>query len=96
MARTIWFRITWGADGYLYIEGKGKVLVVTDPTGAEDEYRALVKALRNAEREVEVIPAVNVPRDALSLLPYDCIILVQCRTVLARRGTDAGDARRRL
>ena len=63
------------ADGYLYIEGKGKVLIVTDPTGTEEEYKALLRALKNAEREVEVIPALNVPRDALSLLPYDCIIL---------------------
>ena len=63
------------ADGYLYIEGKGKVLLVTDPSGTEDEWKALRQSLARAEREVEVMPALNVPRDALSLLPYDCIIL---------------------
>lgn len=63
------------ADGYLYIEGKGKVLIITDPAGTEEEWKALALALRNAEREVEVVPALSVPRDALSLLPYDCIIL---------------------
>ncbi len=63
------------ADGYLYIEGKGKVLLVTDPSGTEEEWKALRTSLAHAEREVEVLPAVNVPRDALSLLPYDCIIL---------------------
>jgi len=63
------------ADGYLYIEGKGKVLLVSDPAGTDEEWKALARALRSAEREVEVVPALNVPRDALSLLPYDCIIL---------------------
>ena len=63
------------ADGYLYIEGKGKVLLVTDPSGTKEEWKALQGALDHAEREVEVIPALNVPRDALSLLPYDSIIL---------------------
>jgi uncharacterized membrane protein len=63
------------ADGYLYIEGKGKVLLVTDPSGTDEEWKALRDSLRRAEREVEVTPALNVPRDALSLLPYDCIIL---------------------
>lgn len=63
------------ADGYLYIEGKGKVLLVTDPSGNDEEWKALRDSLRRAEREVEVSPALNVPRDALSLLPYDCIIL---------------------
>ena len=63
------------ADGYLYIEGKGKVLLVTDPSGTEDEWKALRDSLVRAQREVEVMPALNVPRDALSLLPYDCIIL---------------------
>ena len=63
------------ADGYLYIEGKGKVLLVTDPSGTEEEWKTLRQSLARAEREVEVMPALNVPRDALSLLPYDCIIL---------------------
>lgn len=63
------------ADGYLYIEGKGKVLLVTDPSGTDEEWKALRDSLKRAEREVEVTPALNVPRDALSLLPYDCIIL---------------------
>ncbi len=63
------------ADGYLYIEGKGKVLLITDPSGADDEFKPLVASLQRAEREVKVMPALNVPRDALSLLPYDSIIL---------------------
>lgn len=63
------------ADGYLYIEGKGKVLLVTDPAGSDEEWQPLVASLRRAEREVQIMSAVNAPRDALSLLPYDSIIL---------------------
>jgi uncharacterized membrane protein/Mg-chelatase subunit ChlD len=64
------------AINYLFLKGKGKVLVATDPAGDPRDYTDFVKALRAADREVEVAPSYEFPRDALSLMPYDCIVFV--------------------
>ena len=84
-----------GADGvaanntalnYLYLEGAGKVLVVTDPSGDPRDVEEFVAAAREGEREVTVLDGYAFPRDVLSLMPYDLI-------VFAGVPADAFDAR---
>jgi uncharacterized membrane protein len=64
------------AINFLYLKGEGKVLVVTDPQGDPRDWETLVKALKDAKRLVEERAAFEFPRDAMSLMPYDCIIFV--------------------
>jgi uncharacterized membrane protein len=61
---------------YLYVEGQGKVLVVVDPSGEPTDWQPLSQAIREGDRDLEVLDAYEVPRDPLSLLPYDCIVFV--------------------
>jgi uncharacterized membrane protein len=63
------------AMGDLYLKGEGKVLVVTDARGDARDWEALVAALKLGERIVQVRMAYEFPRDPLSLLPYDLIII---------------------
>jgi uncharacterized membrane protein len=58
------------------VKGEGRVLVVNDPTGKPLDWQGLVEALRAEHRLVDVRTADNVPRDALSLMPYDAVIFV--------------------
>jgi hypothetical protein len=63
------------ASGDLYLKGEGKVLVITDARGDTRDWEALVTALKQSERIVQVRMSYETPRDALSLLPYDLIII---------------------
>jgi Ca-activated chloride channel homolog len=63
------------AMGDLYLKGEGKVLVITDARGDVREWEPLVAALKKAERVVQVRMSYETPRDPLSLLPYDLIII---------------------
>jgi Ca-activated chloride channel homolog len=60
----------------IFLQGKGKVLFVVSPEGDKRDWELLSAAVKEAGREVEVINAFELPREALSLLPYDCIIYV--------------------
>lgn len=63
------------AISHLYLRGKGKVLIVFDPNAPDArDYTDFVDALQQAEREVELKSAYEFPRDALALLPYDCVV----------------------
>ena len=62
------------AVNYIYVEGEGKALLVTDPLGDERDWQALRRAILDGERAVETIDAYDFPRDALSLMPYDCVL----------------------
>lgn len=64
------------AINFLYLKGEGKVLLVTDPQGDQRDWETLVKALKDAKRLVEVKSAFEFPRDAMSLMPYDCVVFV--------------------
>lgn len=64
------------AINFLYLKGEGKVLLVTDPQGDPRDWETLVKALKNAKRLVDVRSAFEFPRDAMSLMPYDCVVFV--------------------
>ena len=58
----------------LFLEGEGKVLIVTDPTGDERDWKSISQALRETKHAVDVKNAFEFPRDSSSLLLYDCII----------------------
>lgn len=60
----------------LFLEGEGKVLIVTDPVQEERDWQPLAKALRETKHAVDVQTAYDFPRDSASLLPYDCILFV--------------------
>ena len=59
---------------YIFVEGEGKVLLVTDSVGDRRDWESLEKAIREGERAVEVMNGSDLPRDAASLMPYDTII----------------------
>lgn len=59
----------------IYIEGEGKILVVTDPAGDPRDVSRFAEALRASRRAVETLQAFQLPRDTLSLMPYDAIVL---------------------
>ncbi len=59
---------------YIYIEGEGKILLVRDPDGEDRDWTDLRDTLKEGKRVVEVMDGFDLPRDALSLMPYDCII----------------------
>ena len=61
---------------FLFVEGEGRILVVTDPAGSDEEWKPLVEALDATERAVEVRTANEFPYDPLSLMPYDCVVWV--------------------
>ena len=79
-------RRTTLALGDLYLRGEGQVLVVTDARSDARDWEPLVAALKDSERIVQVRMAYELPRDALSLLPYDLVIF-------ANAPADAFDAR---
>jgi uncharacterized membrane protein len=64
------------AINFLYLKGEGKVLLVTDPEGEPRDWETLEKALKDAKRLVEIRSAFEFPRDAMSLMPYDCVVFV--------------------
>jgi uncharacterized membrane protein len=61
---------------HVYIEGEGKVLLVHDPQGDTRDWQNLADTLRDGKRDVELRDAYDLPRNSLSLMPYDCILLV--------------------
>ncbi len=83
---------------YLYIEGPGRVLIVTDPKGNPKEWRYVKEALERGEREVETVTATEFPLDPLSLMPYDAIVFanVPADTLFATQIQAVHDAVRNL
>ena len=73
------------ARNHVYLEGPGRVLVVTRDRTREEEqkeeaepvedWRHLVEALKSGKRNIDLRTATQFPRDAFALLPYDCIIV---------------------
>lgn len=59
---------------FIFVEGAGKVLLVTDSVGDKRDWELLETALRAGDRNVERIPGSELPQDATSLMPYDTII----------------------
>ena len=61
---------------YIFVEGEGKVLLVTDGSGDRRDWERLERAIRDGERSVERMEGIDMPRDAAALMGYDCIIFV--------------------
>ena len=59
---------------YIYIEGEGKVLIVTEPGGDSRDWEDLTSAIKQGKRAVETLSAYEFPRDSLTLMPYDLVI----------------------
>jgi len=59
---------------YIYLDGPGRILIVTDTSSSTEEIRFLELALKQGERQVEVMTAGQLPFDPLQLMPYDAII----------------------
>lgn len=64
------------AVSHIYLQGQGKVLVVVDEFGEQRDYQRFVEALEAAERQVDVQSTFQFARNALALLPYDCVVFV--------------------
>ncbi|MEZ6049090.1 MAG: VWA domain-containing protein [Planctomycetaceae bacterium] len=61
---------------YLYIEGEGNILLVTDPAGDPEDWQDLERAIQESKRQVTMISPYQFPQDPLSLMPYDGIFFV--------------------
>lgn len=85
-------------ENYLYIEGAGRILIVTDPRGNPKEWTYVERALKQGEREVETVTATEFPHDPLSLMPYDAIVFanVPADTLLSTQVQAVHDAVRNL
>jgi len=59
----------------LFLKGKGKVLFITSPSGDPRDAENMITALKESKRLVETLASYEFPRDAISLLPYDCVIM---------------------
>ncbi len=59
---------------YLYLDGPGRVLIVTDPQSNPAEWKPMEQALKQGEREVDVLSALEFPLDPLELMPFDAVI----------------------
>ncbi|MAT14210.1 MAG: hypothetical protein CMJ46_02960 [Planctomyces sp.] len=61
---------------YLYIQGEGSILLVTDPAGDPEDWADLERALGESKRRVSVVNAYQFPQDPLTLMPYDAVFFV--------------------
>lgn len=59
---------------YMYVEGEGKVLVVTDPLGNENDWSDLVSIIKATDRVVDIMDANEFPNNDTRLMEYDCIV----------------------
>ncbi len=64
------------AINYIYLRGKGKVLFLRDPSGDKREWELIAQTIRKSGREVEVKDAIDCPRDTMTMMPYDCVVMV--------------------
>lgn len=64
------------ALNFLFVEGAGRILVVTSPGGDSREWQPLVDALRKDGRNVEQTDAYGLPDSTLALMPYDSVVFV--------------------
>ena len=63
------------ALGDIFLRGEGRLLLVTDPQGNPQDAQPLADSLRRGQRIVEQQTALDFPREAAALLPYDGVIL---------------------
>ena len=70
------FRDNNTASAWLYIEGKGRVLLLHDPGGDERDWQPVAAALTAAGLDVQCMDTFSLPTHALSLLPYHVALIV--------------------
>ncbi len=61
---------------YIMVAGEGKVMVVVDSQGDVRDWQSMVQAMKEGDRLVDVVSATDLPRDPLSLMPYDAVVFV--------------------
>jgi len=64
------------AENFLFVEGTGRVLIVTAPAGDPREWQPLFDSIERDGRIVEQTTAYGFPDSTLALMPYDIIIFV--------------------
>ncbi len=64
------------AINHLYLRGEGKVMLVTDPAGDRRDWQPLSESMSRGGFQVEQRVSYAFPEDALSLMPYDCVVFV--------------------
>ncbi len=64
----------------LYLEGEGRILLVTDSQGDQRDWQRLASVIRASQRAVEIKPAYELPREPAALQPYDAILFVNVGT----------------
>lgn len=64
------------AENFLFVEGTGRVLIVTAPAGDPREWQPLVDSIERDGRIVEQKTAYGFPDNTLALVPYDIVIFV--------------------
>ena len=62
------------ARNYLFIDGPGRILLVTDPEDSSLEWTYLQQVLEQGDREIDVVDALAFPLDPLALMPYDAVV----------------------
>lgn len=64
------------AVGSVFLEGQGKILLVTEPGGDDRDWQAFASTLTQANFVSEQITATEFPEDPLSLRVYDAIVFL--------------------
>ena len=64
------------AENFLFVEGTGRVLIVTAPAGDPREWQPLFDSIERDGRIVEQTTAYGFPDSTLALMPYDIVIFV--------------------
>lgn len=63
-------------ENFLFVEGTGRILIVTAPEGDPREWTPFVEAIDREGRIIEQRDAYGFPDSALALLPYDTVVFV--------------------
>ena len=64
------------AENFLFVEGTGRVLIVTNPEGDPREWQPLAESINADGRIVEQLDAYGFPDSTLALMPYDSVVFV--------------------
>lgn len=63
-------------ENFLFVEGSGRILIVTAPEGNPREWTPFVEAIDREGRIIEQRDAYGFPDSTLALLPYDTVVFV--------------------
>lgn len=64
------------AENFLFVEGTGRVLIVTSPDGDPREWQPLADTISRDGRAVEQRDAYGFPDSTLALMPYDSVVFM--------------------